>query len=211
MSVPLIVYGAGGLGREVMQMARLALNPDEYRLAGYADDGVAAGTILNGYPVLGGGEYVDSRRENFALVFGIADPVTKERLYLRYSKMPNVNFPNIIHPGASIHESASLGRGVVAAYGAFVSIDAELGDFVFLNNGVSIGHDARLGNFSSMMPLASISGWVKIGERCMIGTQCAIKQRVSIGDGATIGMGSVVTRDVPDGAVVLGNPARSAG
>jgi maltose O-acetyltransferase len=52
---------------------------------------------------------------------------------------------------------------------------------------------------------------VKIGADVWIGGGAIIVPGVTIGDGAVIGAGSVVTRDVPDGATVAGNPARSIG
>ncbi|MBR2335335.1 MAG: acyltransferase [Clostridia bacterium] len=49
---------------------------------------------------------------------------------------------------------------------------------------------------------------VKIGNKVWIGCNCLIMKGVTIGNGAVIAAGSVVTRDVPDGALVGGNPAR---
>ncbi|MDR3076872.1 MAG: hypothetical protein LBU26_06190, partial [Synergistaceae bacterium] len=161
MGLPVIVYGAGGLGREVMQIARAALDPGEYHALGYADDGVSAGTVLNGYPVLGGGEYLENTNENIALVLGIADPEIKAGIFRRFKGKNNITFPNVIHPSALISEYAALRRGVVAAQGSLISVDAVLGDCVFINYGATIGHDVRISGFSSVMPLTAISGWVK--------------------------------------------------
>jgi len=208
MSVPVIVYGAGGLGREVMQIVILTLCAEEFHALGYVDDGIPAGKTLNGRPVLGGAEYLDTFEGNVAVAFGIADPAIKAKLYGRFSKKNNITFPNIIHPSTLVSEYASLGIGVVAAGGSGISVDAVVGNCVFLSNGALIGHDAHIGDFSSIMPLAAVSGGVRIGKRCLIGVQSAIKQGVSIGDGATVGMGSVVLRDVPDGVTVIGNPAK---
>ncbi len=49
---------------------------------------------------------------------------------------------------------------------------------------------------------------VKIGKRVWIGCNCLIMKGVTIGDGAVIAAGSVVTKDVPAGALYGGNPAR---
>jgi len=208
-SIPVIVYGAGGLGREVMQIVLLTLaSGDEYHALGYVDDGVAPGKILNGFPVLGDGNYLENFEGNVALVFGIADPRIKAKLYAEFKEKSNIKFPSVIHPGVSISDYASIGQGVVAAFGSYISLDAVLGDFVFINNGSSIGHDTRIGAFTSVMPLAAISGNVTVGERCLIGVQCSVKQGLSIGNDAVIGMGSVVLSNVPDSVTVVGNPAR---
>jgi acetyltransferase-like isoleucine patch superfamily enzyme len=49
---------------------------------------------------------------------------------------------------------------------------------------------------------------VRIGERVWIGCRATVLKGVTIGDGAVVAAGSVVTRDVPAGALVAGNPAR---
>jgi sugar O-acyltransferase (sialic acid O-acetyltransferase NeuD family) len=204
MTGAVIVYGAGGLGREVLQIVRAVSNA---RVLGYVDDGVPPGTERDGARVLGGAEYIDSLDDDVSVVIGIADPVIKRGIFSKLSRNPRVSFPNLAHPHAAVSEYASLERGVVIASGCAVSVDASLGVGVFLNVGAVVGHDAKIGDFSSVMPLAAISGNVNIGKRCLIGAQSVILQGISVGEGCTVCMGAVVLRDVPDGATVMGNPA----
>ena len=208
-SIPVVVFGAGGLGREVMRTVLLTLaSNEEYPALGYVDDGVAVGTIRNGFPVLGGYDYLENFDGDIALVFGIGNSDTKAGLYHKFKDNRNISFPNVIHPGASVDEYASLGRGVVIGLGCSISVDVVIGNCVFMNSCTLVGHDSKIGDFTSIMSLAAISGNVTIGERCLIGVHSAIKQGLSVGDAAVVGMGSVVLRNVPAGATVLGNPAR---
>ena len=208
-SIPVIVYGAGGLGREVMQIVLLSLaSGDEYYPFGYVDDGVAPGTVLNGFPVLGNGDWLENFDGDVALVFGIMDSEIRAKLYHKFKDKHNISFPNVIHPGASVSEHVSLGRGIVIAHGCFISVDCVIGDCVFMNNSTILGHDVKIGDFTSVMAFGGIAGNVAIGELCLIGVRSTIRQGLSVGDAATVGMGSVVLRNVPSGATVLGNPAK---
>jgi sugar O-acyltransferase (sialic acid O-acetyltransferase NeuD family) len=204
----IIIYGAGGLGREVLQIVRATLCLGGARVLGFVDDGVPPGTIRNDAEVLGGGEYLDALSEPCSVVIGFADPRTKAETCRRLRGNPMISYPSVIHPDASVSGYASLGEGVVIATGCVVSIDAKIGDFVFLNYRAMIGHDATVGSFTSIMPSVAVSGNVEIGERCMLGVGSLILQGVKIASGAVIGMGSVVLRDVPDDTPVCGNPAK---
>ncbi|MDR1650612.1 MAG: acetyltransferase [Synergistaceae bacterium] len=201
-----IIYGAGGLGREILQMVRVTLGK-EADILGYADDGVEPGTVRSGGIVLGGREFLDSMNEPFALVFGVSDPSAKRRLYAGLKANPLISFPNVIHPKASVSEYASLGEGVVMAENSLASVDSVIGNCVFVNYGSMIGHDTVIGDWTSIMPMAAVSGSVRIGEASLIGAGSAVIQGVTVGNGSTVGIGSVVIKDVPDGATVFGSPA----
>jgi len=67
-------------------------------------------------------------------------------------------------------------------------------------------------NFSKLMErIAPVRGRIVIGDDAWIGTGVIILPNVTIGRAAIVGAGAVVTRDVPDGAVVVGVPARVVG
>lgn len=80
--------------------------------------------------------------------------------------------------------------------------DAKLDDHVF------IAHNVRIGRGAMVIAGAEVSGSVDIGEGAWIAPQATIKNKVRIGAHATVGIGAVVLKDVPDGSVVVGNPAR---
>lgn len=204
-SEKIVVYGAGGLGREILQLLRAT---ERFEILGFIDDGVEPGSIRNDVRVLGGAAYLETLREPFSVVLGIFAPTVKQRIWAVLGKNALVSFPSVIHPRAYVDPESRIGDGVVVCADCIVSIDAAIGDAVLLNCGAFIGHDDDIGRFSSIMPRVTISGCVTIGERAVVGAGAAIIQGTRIGDDSTVGIGSVVIRDVPHGATVLGNPAR---
>jgi FlaA1/EpsC-like NDP-sugar epimerase len=124
MTDAVIIYGAGALGREILQIVRAVPNA---RVLGYVDDGVQAGTERNGARVLGGSEYLDSLDSRVSVVVGISDPNIKRGIFDRLSRNARISFPSIVHPSAMISEYASLSRGAVITQNCIVSVDAARG------------------------------------------------------------------------------------
>ena len=90
--------------------------------------------------------------------------------------------------------------------------DSQIGKHFHCNIYSYVAHDCRLGDFVTFAPQVCCNGRVQIDDHAYIGTGAMLKQGdhrkpLKIGRGAIVGMGAVVLKDVPDGAVVAGNPA----
>jgi UDP-N-acetylglucosamine acyltransferase len=72
-----------------------------------------------------------------------------------------------------------------------------------------VGHDAQIGNNTEICTSTIIAGYTTVKDNAKVKLQVVTRNRITIGEGAVIGMGSVVTKDVPAGAVVYGNPAKT--
>jgi acetyltransferase-like isoleucine patch superfamily enzyme len=79
---------------------------------------------------------------------------------------------------------------------------------VHVNLNSTIGHDTTLMDYATVNPLVAISGNVTVGTGSMLGTHSAILQNLMVGSEATIGAGALVVKNVADGTVVKGVPAR---
>ena len=99
--------------------------------------------------------------------------------------------------------SCRIGDGVKIHCNCYIAQYTELEDDVFLAPGVTIANDLYPGDERS----AELMAGPRIGAGAQIGVNVTILPYVRIGPGALIGAGSVVTRDVPAGAVAFGNPA----
>lgn len=206
----LIIFGAGGLGRELLEIIE-EINAERQRwnLLGFVDDGVKERSTVCGYPVLGGFDFFRSHSGRTGIVIGFADCAAKEAAYNSIKEIrPGFYFPVIIHPGSYISPRAALDEGAVVSRGCFVSVETRLGKCVLLSNKCEVAHDSTVGDFASLMPSVNISGNVAVGKRTFVGVRAAVRQGLIIGSDAVIGMGSTVIKDVPDGCTAVGTPAK---
>lgn len=114
----------------------------------------------------------------------------------------------VIHPKAFVAHEASLGAGSQILANASVCVEAELGRSCIVNTSASVDHECRLGDGVHIAPGAHLAGLVEVGDFTMIGTGASVLPRIKIGKNCMIGAGAVVTRDIPDGSVAYGVPAR---
>ncbi len=86
--------------------------------------------------------------------------------------------------------------------------DTVIEDGVKVDDLVQIGHNTRIGRFSQITAGAVICGRVILGERCWVAPKACIDNAVVVGKNSLIGMGAVVLKDVPEGVIVAGVPAK---
>ncbi len=206
MKKPLYIYGAGGLGREILAMVR-AMN--EWEPVGFFDDGRPAGTEVGGLPVMGGREKIASRAHPVSVVIAIGDPQIKRDIAKGLADS-GCDFPSLVHPAAILmeRETIRLGAGAIITAGCVLTTNIDVGAHVLVNLNCTIGHDVVVGDGSSIMPGVNLAGEVSVGEEVLIGSGSNVRNRVAIGNRAKVGMGSVVLQDVSPGTTVVGVPAK---
>jgi acetyltransferase EpsM len=123
-------------------------------------------------------------------------------------KLSGVTFTNAVHPSAVISPRCSIGQGSVVMANVSVNVHSTIGEHVILNTNCSIDHDCVVDNFVHISPNAALAGDVQVGEGTQVGIGACVMQGVRIGKWVMIGAGAVIIRDVPDHAVVVGNPGR---
>lgn len=118
---------------------------------------------------------------------------------------------NVIHEKAvcsSLIEWHPQG-GILVAANATINPFVKIGKGVICNTSCSIDHECVLGDYVHIAPGSVLCGNVEIGDYSFIGANSVIKQGISIGKNVIIGAGSVIIKNIPDNAVVAGNPAKS--
>lgn len=114
----------------------------------------------------------------------------------------------LVHPQASVCDSAMLGAGSQILAGACVAAEARLGRATIVNHGAIVDHECVLGDGVHIAPNATLCGCIELGDHVMVGAGAVVLPRVRLGAGCVVGAGAVVTRSWPAGSVLVGNPAR---
>lgn len=100
-------------------------------------------------------------------------------------------------------------RGIFVGHRAIVEIAVRVDFDCVIMPGVIVSHDCTLGRDVFVGPGTVLCGRVAIGDHSRIGAGCTILPGIKIGHHVIVGAGSVVTKDVPPGVTVMGNPART--
>jgi len=117
-----------------------------------------------------------------------------------------------IGPFVEIQRGAVIGKRVKIQSHSFICDGVEIGDEAFIGHGVMFINDLMPRSTNKDGSVKGADDWecqsTKVGRRASIGTNATVLCGLTIGENAMIGAGSVVTKDVPPGAVVAGNPAK---
>jgi sugar O-acyltransferase (sialic acid O-acetyltransferase NeuD family) len=202
-----VVYGAGGMGREVAEtLLMAAADGQPWNLLGFLDDRPgAAGEQLLGYPILGPGAWI-SDRPGVSVLLGIGHPLTRFRVVERMLDL-GARFATLLHPTVTRMPSAAVGEGVVVFGGCTLSSGAALGDFTYLNYHSVVSHDATVEPYACVMAQVALSGNVRVGQGAFVGVGVSTRQGVTIGEWGIVGAGAGVIRDLPPLSVSVGVPA----
>jgi sugar O-acyltransferase (sialic acid O-acetyltransferase NeuD family) len=207
-AVDVVIYGAGGFGREVLWILRsMAACDCGLRIAGFIDDNSKLqGMTVCDLRVLGGLEYLCCEVTP-RIVLGVGEPNVK-RAIVDKMKALNLRLIQAVHPSCEMSQYVELREGAVIAGGSILTTQVTVGRWATVNLNCTIGHDVDIGDYATLAPGVHISGGVILGEGVKIGTGAVVLPGVRIGPWSVIGAGAVVTKDLPGGIIAVGVPAK---
>ena len=204
----IIVVGAGGHARVVADVIRLSRH---FELAGFIDtqNTDRYGTPFEDSHILGGD---DKLAELFAsgvhhAAIAVGNNAARARLASQLAAA-GWQLPALVHPGAIVASSVTVGAGTVIFARAVVNPATRIGANVILNTGCTVDHDCVIGDAAHIAPGVNLAGHVTVGSGTLVGVGAAVKPGITIGHNVLVGVGAAVVNDVPDGATVVGVPAR---
>lgn len=212
--IDVVIVCAGNRGRSIYynivkanSIADKKQQERPYNLLGFINDipdalngcGIDApilGSIIDWYP-----------KGNEMYIMGTADPKAKEKLAAML-KARGCRFISFVSPNAVVPPDLKMGEGcVVEAYR--IGCGVKLGSFVSVNASMLMS-GAEIDDYSTTTGFTVIEN-AYVGKRVFVGSHAVVTDGVKIGDDVRISIGSIVTKDVPDGATVFGVPAEVTG
>jgi sugar O-acyltransferase (sialic acid O-acetyltransferase NeuD family) len=194
----IFLFGSSGHAKVIIDILKL-LNED---IDTIYDDSPRYEDLL-GIPVLDYNK-VDFIEPQNQLIIAIGDNSIRKDLANRWRG----NYKIAIHPQAVVSSFVKVNQGTIIMACAVINPGAIIGKHVIINTGAIVEHDCIIKDFVHISPKAALAGNVFVDEGTQIGINSSVRQGIKIGKWATIGAGAVIVKDVPDYAVVVGNPGK---
>ena len=207
------VFGSGGYGREVMPLARMQLQKQEKaaeKLFFVVDEPEI--DEVNGIKVISLTDFLQIDAERRYLTCAIADGKVRASLKNRTQGSETLDW-TILAENCVVMDEVTIGLGSILSPFVTITSNVTIGSNFHANLYSYVAHDCVIGDFVTFAPGVKCNGNVVIGNHAYVGAGAIIRpgksgKPLTIGEAAVIGMGSVVTKDVPPGVTVFGNPAK---
>lgn len=205
----MLIIGAKGLAKEVLEIFH---QKNELENIFFYDD-ISTGLpdkIYERFEIL-------RTMEQAAILFktdpcfivAVGEPGFRFKLYNQFTDAGG-RLVSAISPLAQIgHYGTTIASGAIIMAGTVITNDVKIGMACLINPNCTISHDVVIGEFTEISPGVQITGRCRMGNFCSIGTNATILPKIIIGNNVTVGAGAVVTKDVADGLIVAGVPAKS--
>lgn len=205
------VYGASGFGREVMPLLRAQVSDDPDALCVFVDDAGCKET-MNGHACMTFEQFLGHPAKERAVTLAIGDGHTRRKLAEKCAAA-HIRFIDVRAQNCILLDESIIADGLILCSFATITSNAKIGRHFHGNIYSYVAHDCVIGDFVTFAPGVKCNGNVHVEDHVYIGTGAVLRQGkpdkpLIIGAGAIVGMGAVVTRDVPPGATVVGNPAK---
>ena len=203
----ILIVGAGGFGREVLQWAHDAWPEHASRIAGFLSaERQRLEQHASSHEIIGDPERYEPRLGD-AILLAIGIPGVRRQV-TESLKLRGAVFLTLVHPTAIVAATATIGEGSIVCPYAIVSDSARVGAFVLMNYHTSLGHDASAGDYAVLSPHATLGGNAHIGEDAFMGLHASVGPSRRIGARSKVSANSCALSDAPSDSIIYGAPGR---
>ena len=203
----LIIIGARGFGREVVDFAKYCRGyKTEFIIKGFLDDKKEALDNYRNYPsIISSVEDYQIEKDD-VFISGLGSVFYTEQ-YVNMVLNKGGVFINLIHKDAVLRENVILGSGIIVGAGSLISTDVSINDFTQIMSYCVIGHDVKIGKFCRLGDFVFVGGYSKISNNCFLAVRSTVLANIDISDHVTVGASSLVIKNIKPGITVFGHPA----
>ncbi|RBP42233.1 NeuD/PglB/VioB family sugar acetyltransferase [Garciella nitratireducens] len=200
------IIGAGTYGEAMYELATL----NGYKVKGYYDeDEKKINSLVMGVKVID--KFSELKTEDIVgneYIVAIGNNKIRNKIMTKINDLGGFT-PTLIHPKATISESATIGKGVYIQANAYIWTKVNISDYCIISPNVVIAHHSSLGKACLVSTLTGVGASVTIEDNVFIGMGSTIMTGVSrIGENSIIGAGAVVIKDIEKNSVYAGVPAK---
>ncbi|SFD07439.1 acetyltransferase [Algibacter pectinivorans] len=203
-----VIIGAGTQG----QVYASYLKEDGINIVGFIDDDkeLIGKKVIN-IPVLG--QYKDLFSSEFKnkiqqVYCPIGNNIIRSK-YLSTLKKEGYEIPSFIHKTVSIGPDVSLGEAVYMLAGNIVMPHTTIGNYIMINMDSTIAHHVNMEDGVFMSSGVNVGALINVRQNAYIGMGVTVMTGVKeIGANCLIGAGTVIIKNVPENATMVGNPGR---
>ncbi|EHY2757723.1 NeuD/PglB/VioB family sugar acetyltransferase [Escherichia coli] len=206
------IYGAGGFGREVLPIIRqqVGLKSDVVFII---DD--IKEKVVNETKVVTFDEFCSLKDMDKYYTVAIADSKVRMEIDIKCIR-EGIKPISIYSQNSVIMDDVLIGDGAILSPFTCITSNVRIGKSFHANLYSYIAHDCVIGDYVTLAPGVKCNGNVIIEDHAYVGTGAIIRpgtktKPLVIGSHSIIGMGAVVTKTVPSGKTVFGNPAKILG
>ena len=206
----LIIIGARGWGREVLDMVRRSpqFKDGVYDIKGFLDDKTDAFNGLRGdFPPILDAVETYKPQEDDVFICALGD-CKYRRKYAELILAKGGEFISLINPGSTVSPYAKIGRGVIVCSRCSISNNVDIGDFTMVHAFTTMGHDVKIGAYNSIESYCFFGGYSQTGDGTTFHVRSSIIPHKKVGSNCSVGFGSVVMRNFGDNVHLFGNPAK---
>lgn len=207
----LILFPFGGNAREAATVVE-GINRvrREWDLIGFVDDDTnLRGRGCCGAKVLGGREFLRQNPDVFVLaVIGSPGNYLRRKSIIDGLMLEPSRFAQIVHPSVTMSSEVKVGYDTLIMPNVVLTANVVIGNHCIILSNTTVSHDVVIGDYCCIGSNVSVSGSVVIGENCYVGSGTAVRDGITIGERSLVGLGSNVVKNIGEGNVVAGNPAR---